>query len=356
MNNYRLPQPTQNFIVLIRCYTYNHCKYIEDALNGFISQETTFPFVCLVIDDASSDGEQDIIKEFLNRECDKSREENFDTDEAFVIRIPHTNNPNCTIVVYFLKENHYSLKKSKIPYVQPWRSCCKYEALCEGDDCWTDPLKLQKQVDILESDSNIVMVYSSYNVVDENNIPMKIKLHEEYHKYSRSGNLFARLLWKNYILTLTTCVRKEILESEIYKDAPTTLDYLIFLTAAATGDVAYIESKTGNYRITSTGAMATRHGIVDEKIEIISQYFRKLYCEGKIPLSFSFKQKFVINCIVLVISFNNFDFLKNILKRKKILWFMIPYALIVKIIKSIGDRYIKNYTHFNFYRLFFFDI
>ena len=51
--------------------------------------------------------------------------------------------------VVYLKENHYSQKKSKAPYLTEWEDT-KYIALCEGDDYWTDPLKLQKQVDFLE--------------------------------------------------------------------------------------------------------------------------------------------------------------------------------------------------------------
>ncbi len=52
--------------VCVKCFTYNHASYIEDAMNGFTMQQTNFPFVCTIVDDASTDGEQDVIKKYLH--------------------------------------------------------------------------------------------------------------------------------------------------------------------------------------------------------------------------------------------------------------------------------------------------
>ena len=54
------------YMVRVSCMTYNHASYIEDAMNGFCMQETSFPFVCTIVDDASTDGEQDVIQKYLN--------------------------------------------------------------------------------------------------------------------------------------------------------------------------------------------------------------------------------------------------------------------------------------------------
>ena len=67
-----------NFKVSVRCMTYNQAPYIEDAMNGFCMQQTDFPFVCNVMDDASADGEQDFIRKYL--------EEHFDLDEKNLIK------------------------------------------------------------------------------------------------------------------------------------------------------------------------------------------------------------------------------------------------------------------------------
>ena len=58
------------YMVNVKCMTYNHASFIEDTLNGFTMQETTFPFVCTIMDDASTDGEQDVIKEYLQEHFD----------------------------------------------------------------------------------------------------------------------------------------------------------------------------------------------------------------------------------------------------------------------------------------------
>ena len=52
-----------DFLVSVRCMTYNHSAYIENALDGFTMQKTDFPFVCIIMDDASTDGEQEVLRE-----------------------------------------------------------------------------------------------------------------------------------------------------------------------------------------------------------------------------------------------------------------------------------------------------
>ena len=110
--------------VSVFCPTYNHEKYIRQCLEGIVMQETSFQIEVIVQDDASTDGTTAIIKEFAKR-------------YAFIIPIIHEVN------IYSLGRNlnEYWLKNAR----------GKYMAFCEGDDYWTDPLKLQKQVDFLEA-------------------------------------------------------------------------------------------------------------------------------------------------------------------------------------------------------------
>ena len=63
-----------NFLVKVKCITFNHSKFITDAMNGFCMQQTDFPFVCCIVDDASTDGEQQVIKEYLQQNFDLSEE------------------------------------------------------------------------------------------------------------------------------------------------------------------------------------------------------------------------------------------------------------------------------------------
>ena len=142
MNN-QIYTPKQNYKVLVRCFTYNQSNYIEDALNGFTLQKTTFPFVCLVMDDCSTDGEQDVIKAWMERECNMTKVEYVNEGIADIIIVPHKKNENCNFAIYFLKKNLYK-NPFKMQIVAPWREHCEYEATCEGDDIWTTDDKLQK--------------------------------------------------------------------------------------------------------------------------------------------------------------------------------------------------------------------
>lgn len=59
-----------SYKVSVRCMTYNQSQYIQDTLNGFCMQQTNFPYVCTIVDDASTDGEQDIIKGYFENNFD----------------------------------------------------------------------------------------------------------------------------------------------------------------------------------------------------------------------------------------------------------------------------------------------
>jgi len=147
------------FKVKVNCMTYNHSAFITDTMNGFVIQQTNFPFVCCIIDDASSDGEQDVIRHFVSENFDLkdvSIAYEKDTYYGHVTFAQHKTNRNCYFAVVYLKENHYSQKKSKAPYLTEWEDT-KYIALCEGDDYWTEPLKLQKQVNFLEEHEEYIV-------------------------------------------------------------------------------------------------------------------------------------------------------------------------------------------------------
>ena len=138
------------FKVCTYCTTYNHAPYIVDAMNGFVMQKTTFPFVAIINDDASTDGEPDIIRNYLSDHfCEPFRKE--DTDEYSLICAKHRQNQNCFFVVFLLKYNHYSIKKDFYSYWTEWLDNSKYHAVCEGDDCWIRPEKLQLQCDFLDT-------------------------------------------------------------------------------------------------------------------------------------------------------------------------------------------------------------
>ena len=123
-------------MVWVSCMTYNHSAFIVDAMNGFCRQQTNFPFVCTIIDDCSTDGEQQVIIKYLQTNFDLGTDSITRTDETNDYKLifsRHKINKNCFFVVLFLKYNHYK-KKAKSPYISEWNQGSKYYAICECDD------------------------------------------------------------------------------------------------------------------------------------------------------------------------------------------------------------------------------
>lgn len=153
-----------NYKVRVRCFTFNQAKYVTETLNGFCMQRTSFPYVCLIVDDASTDGEQKVIRDYLNANflvSDTSVAYTKETEYASIIYAQHKENRNCYFAVLLLKYNHYSQKKSKMPYLKEWSEEVDFEALCEGDDYWIDPYKLQKQIDVFDVNPDCMLVFHS---------------------------------------------------------------------------------------------------------------------------------------------------------------------------------------------------
>lgn len=275
--NINYPVPKQEYKVLVRCFTFNQSKYIEDALNGFAMQKTNFPFVCLVMDDASTDGEQVVIKEWMDRECDMSRAETIDIPTSNVIIVPHKTNTSCTFAFYFLKQNLFKAKEEKMKHVIPWREQCEYEALCEGDDYWIDPLKLQKQVDFLDENPEYGLVHTHfdhyYQTTGKNEHIKKIMIEDETTN---------SLLKRNTIATLTTCFR-----CDLYKRIPKDYmsqgflmgDYPMWIEFSLISKIKCIPDITSVYRILENSA--SHHSDIHKQLlfTIDSIRIRKFYAE-----------------------------------------------------------------------------
>lgn len=284
-----------NFLLKIKTSTFNHSRYITDAMNGFCMQKTDFPFVCCIVDDASTDGEQEVIKKYLEENFGLSEDAGAcakETDKAHVIFAQHKTNENCYFAVYFLKENHFSQRKSKDSYFDEYGKECKYVAFCEGDDYWIDSCKLQKQVDALEAHPGVQLVYTGFKTVDEEGREIVRPNFDFHQRKSKSGDILCRLLRGNFVQTLTMCFRKECLESDFLKNSNSGLDYMYALAAAVTGDVYYLPESMGCYRKTSTGAIATMGKIMSEEGWKVSKYTAREILKGNCkPLPYWEKRK-----------------------------------------------------------------
>lgn len=240
-----------NPLVSICCITYNHARYIRQCLDGFLMQKVNFEYEIIVHDDASTDGTSEIIRDYSNKYSD-------------------------LIVPIFQSENQYSKGVCGVyaKFVYP-HARGKYIAICEGDDYWIDPLKLQKQVDFLEMNPNYSMVHTGFCCVDENSVQMyvdkfqarlnesiddtkKNKLNWElsrlkralsYMSKSESGFIYYKLLaTSNYIMTVSVLMRKSVVDK--IPQNGLYFDYGMFLVAARLGYVGYIPDCTSSYRFT----------------------------------------------------------------------------------------------------------
>ena len=246
----------KGFLLRIYCATYNHAHYITDALKGFVMQQTDFPFVCNIVDDASVDGTQDIIQAYLIQNFDLNNgfdSVDKDVDYGHVTFAQHKTNKNCYFAVICLKENHYSQKKSKMPYLTEWMDT-KYIALCEGDDYWTDPYKLQKQVVFLESHPDFSMCFHRALIKNEAATPVittcdKIETKEYFTKDIFPG-------W--VIPTASVIYRKDVIDKYPNLNHPEWVKYgdiVIFLKCTHAGRVWGMEDAMSVYRMTTNGAV-----------------------------------------------------------------------------------------------------
>ena len=255
MNNIRKEGFEGDYMVFVNCMTYNQSLFIEKTLSGFIMQNTNFPYVCVILDDASTDGEQTVLFSFIEREFDMANAIKHEDDEAKTIISRSLKNNNCTFVIRFLKENHYSKRESKLHLLQPWKDKSKYVALCEGDDYWTDPLKLQKQVDLLESHQEVSLCFHPVRVLypdmtfGRNPYPNDIPV-------ETTSNYLAK---SNYIATASAVYRND----NDYFNILATLgkmpfgDYSLWILCSQYGKIYCIQDIMAVYRVGS-GVWSTK--------------------------------------------------------------------------------------------------
>ena len=271
--------------VCVWCNTYNQASYIKDTMDGFCIQQTNFPFVCMIMDDASTDGEPEVIKQYLHDYFDI--EWTKETDDYHLTLARHKENKNCYFAVYLLKYNHYSIKKLRLRYYKELADDIDYVALCEGDDYWTDAHKLQKQADALDANPQATLVYTNFQAIDAEGNPIIRPFIKDFPKRSHSGdNLPTLLRYGNYIMVLTSMYRYKVFESESLTNCPVRMDFNTTMSAALMGDFIWLPEQTGCYRILESGITRTGHRKGVTWVQDIYRYYAGLVMKGQCkPLS-----------------------------------------------------------------------
>ena len=215
-----------NPLVSINCMTYNHKVFIRQCLDGFMMQKCSFDFEVLIHDDASTDGTQDIIREYE-------------------VKYPDIIKP------IYQKENQYSKGiDPSLKYNAP-RIKGKYIALCEGDDYWTDPYKLQKQVDFLESHPDYVMCSHRFNqyIQDKNLLEEEKDLTFQGADYDLKNLIGGKWLTQ----TLTVMYRRGALDLKEYESYGMSMDIILFYALLKNGKGYCFPDIMGTYRLHGGG-------------------------------------------------------------------------------------------------------
>ena len=281
----------ENPFVSICCLTYNHESYIRQCLDGFVMQKTKFPIEILIHDDASTDGTQDIIREY------------------------EAKYPNIIKPIY-QKENQYS-KGVKVSLVYNYsRAKGKYIALCEGDDYWTDPYKLQKQVDFLESHPNYVMCSHRFDQYYEDRHRLEKEKDDTFQ--GADYDLQNLIGGKWFTQTLTVMYRRSALDLKQYERYGMSMDIILFYELLKHGKGYCFPEAMGVYRYHNGGVWSE-----------VSQNQRRLV-EFKARLAIYNVEQSDMAAMFLL-----YQFAKAMSRR----WMLEQWRMMVKVLRILKKHY-----------------
>lgn len=217
--------------ISVLCITYKHERFIRQALEGFVMQQLNVPFEVLVGDDCSPDGTAAIVRDFAERY------------------------PN--IIKPVLHAHNLGAARNLESLVQQIRG--RYVAICDGDDYWTDPLKLQKQYDFLESHPDHSMCFHKVRqFFEDGSHPETVIDPRQYlPDVMRARDFFdlGDLLRINVIASLSVMYRWKLgntLPPWMFNYG--VCDLPMHLLHADAGKIGYLDEEMGAYRKHSEGS------------------------------------------------------------------------------------------------------
>lgn len=214
-------------LVSVCMITYNHANYIAQAIEGVIKQKTCFPIQIVIADDCSTDETRDIIERYAQKNSS---------------------------ITFLTREKNIGMMPNLIDAM----SICTgdYLAFCEGDDFWTDPQKLQKQVDFLEGHPdyaicahNLTIVRADGKSLNEFVRPENTEMQYDMHD----------LADKNMLATASCIYRNNFTSGHCPTGFPEWIlkvkigDYCLHMLAARHGKIKYFPEAMGSYRLHGGG-------------------------------------------------------------------------------------------------------
>ncbi|RUT77872.1 glycosyltransferase [Ancylomarina longa] len=241
-----------NPFVSVKTITYNHEKFIAQCIEGILMQETNFSFEYIIGEDCSTDRTMEIVQEYAAKFPNIIR---VITDDKNVGAVENDNRTD--------------------------RACRgKYVAFCEGDDFWTDPYKLQKEVDFLEANPEVGLVHTSFSYLNEGKRTKDVWK----HKHIPQGDILDHLISGNYIATATVCMRNEYLKkiriaNQIKENQWRMGDYPLWIEVSAQTKIAFIPEDTMTYRVHPDSATHSLDWNGDYKFFESRYRIKKFYAE-----------------------------------------------------------------------------
>jgi glycosyltransferase involved in cell wall biosynthesis len=225
--------PNKQPVVTVCCAAFNHGPYIGEAIDSFLMQETDFPFEVIIRDDCSTDETIAIIK-------------------AYAKKYPNIIKP------IIETENQY-VKGIKAMQAMVKKGVGDFLALCEGDDYWTDPKKLQMQIDLMRAHPECYLSFHPADELIDGKITGKIwghhgdknKVFTDIEMIRGVGNVFCP--------TASMILNRKVMDPlpDFYNKAPVGDNFMQFL-GSLNGGALYIAKKMSIYRRGNPGSWSTR--------------------------------------------------------------------------------------------------
>lgn len=240
------------FPVTVLCITYNHERFIGQAIDGFLKQETNFPFQILIHDDASTDATASIIRDY---------------EKKF---------PNLIKVIY-QTVNQYSQGVKPIKLLMDGLRT-DYIALCEGDDYWVDELKLQKQYDFMCKNMDCAISFHDSMIVNQDNeLVAKSKLNNSTIKVVDSEMLMLGV----FAIPTQTAFFRNVIDLPFEYSRVVNEDTFIFSLLGQHGYAIHQnEIKSSVYRLHEGGVWSSKSNVLRSAQLINSYFWISSYFEG----------------------------------------------------------------------------
>lgn len=231
-------------MVSICMITYNHEKYLKQAIDGVLGQKTNFEIELVIANDNSPDNTDAIIQEYIR------------------------SNPNGNKIKYI----HNPVNIGMMPnFINALENCAgRYVAMCEGDDYWTDEFKLQKQVDFLEKNKEYAMCFHKVSVetsgvISEDNITLE----------SPNKTTIKDLANGNYIHTCSVMYRNRLFKNfpRYFKKSPIG-DYYLHMLNSLYGDIYRLDDNMAVYRVHQTSYWSSKEQ--EERTKIWVAFLKKI--------------------------------------------------------------------------------